>query len=82
MSLRLNSDGQIESVKTVPVDHVSVIEDRQELVDALGRAQSAVAEITQDLAEFDALMSQQAAQPAPAAPEAPQAPAPDAGGAQ
>jgi hypothetical protein len=86
MSLRTNTAGQVESVKTVPVEHVAVIESRDELVDALGQAQAAVAEISADLAEYDALVASQTtpAQPAaPAAPEAPQAPvAPADGGAQ
>lgn len=76
MTMRVNAEGQIESVKTVPVEHTSVIDSRQELVDALGRAQANVQEITQDLADYDALVAQQ--QPAPAAPEAPTAPTTDA----
>lgn len=76
MSMRLNAEGQVESVKTVPKEYVSVIDNRQELVDELARYQAAVAEVTQDLAEYDALTAQ-------AAPEAPVAPAaPVDGGAQ
>lgn len=57
MSFRVNANGQVESVKIVPQEVVSVVTDRQELVDALERAQRQVAEITQDLADFDALVS-------------------------
>ena len=87
MTMRLNSQGQVESVKTRPVEHVSVVESRQEILDELGRAQAEVVEITQDLAEYDAVVASQTAAPEapaePAAPEAPQAPvAPADGGAQ
>lgn len=94
MSMRVNPAGQVESVKLIPREHVTVVESREEIVEELNRLQGLVAEVTQDLAEYDALKASQAtapaAEPAPAeavdasvpAEATPEAPAVNDGGVQ
>jgi hypothetical protein len=73
MSMSYNEKGQVVKTVTVPQQVVQVVESRQEILDEQKKAQDRLTEINQDLAEFDALVSQSA--PTEAAPQ-PEQPAP------